>query len=176
MNLKQLVMLLKLTVFLVRKKVIIMPTLIIKTLHKLVIILSKLDITMMLSKELIMVQLYHIYLMNLWKPQRVLNSKDLLVTSLSQMQFKLLDSTLNMPSTPQLRRVTCSMSQRVWNKICKEQDFTSTNKRNLPWWTCKNSSKSLNFLKNGKLWSPEALKRNYLRPMFDMYNSKRDID
>ena len=65
MNLKQLVILLKLTVFLKRKKVIIMPTLIINNLDKLVIILSKLDITMMLSKELIMVQPYHIYLMNL---------------------------------------------------------------------------------------------------------------
>ena len=113
MSLKQLVMLSKLMVFLVRRMVIIMPTLITINLLKLVIMLNKLDITLMLSKEQIMVKPYHIYLRDHLKPLRVNNSKDLVVTSLSQMQLKLLDGMLNMLSTPLLKKVTCSMSQKV---------------------------------------------------------------
>ena len=112
-SLKLLVKLLKLMVFLVRKMVII--TRILKTiiLVKLVIILKKLVITLMLSKVLIMEKPYHIYMRNLSQPQRVINSKHLVATSSSLMQFKLLDSMLNMPSTLLLRRVTYSMSQKV---------------------------------------------------------------
>jgi hypothetical protein len=49
---------------------------------------------------------YYIYLRNHLKPQKVNNSKDLVVTSLSQIQFKLQDGMLNEPSTPLLKRVT----------------------------------------------------------------------
>ena len=160
-------MLLKLMVFLVRKMVIITPTLKINNLAKLPIILSKLKITFTLSKELIMEKLYHIYMRNLWKPQKVINSIEQLLTSLSQIFLNKPPDILKQSNALLLRRVTFSMFQKVWKKICKNQDFMSTSKRNLLWWTCKNSWKSQNFLKNGKLWSPEELKRNYLRSMFD---------
>ena len=172
MSLKQLVTLLKLMVFLVRKMVIIMLTLITNNLLKLVIMLSKLNITIMLSMKQIMDKPYHIYMRNLWKLQREINSKHKLINSLSQMQFKLLDGMPNTLSTPLLKEVTCSMSQKVWNTIYKLKDSTSTSKKNPPWWICKNSSKSLNFLKNGKVWSLKELRRNYLRPMFDLWISK----
>ena len=100
MSLKQLVMLLKLMVFLVRKMVIIMPTLITNNLLKLVIMLNKLGITSMLSKDQIKPKPYHIYLRNHLKPLRVNNSKDMVVTSLSQSKFKLLGGMLNTLSTP----------------------------------------------------------------------------
>jgi hypothetical protein len=78
-----------------------------------VIILRKLNIILILLKDQIMEKPYHIFLKNHLKPQRVNNSKDLVVTSLSQMQLKLLDGMLNMPSTLLLKKVTCSMSQKV---------------------------------------------------------------
>jgi len=65
MSLKQLVMLLKLTVSLVQTNRVIMPTSTTNNSAKSVIISSKLDITLTTSKELIMEKPYHIYLRNL---------------------------------------------------------------------------------------------------------------
>ena len=100
MSFMKLVKLLKLMEFLVRKMVIIMPTLITNNLLKLVIMLNKLGITSMLSKDQIKPKPYHIYLRNHLKPLRVNNSKDMVVTSLSQSKFKLLGGMLNTLSTP----------------------------------------------------------------------------
>ena len=169
MSLKQLVMLLKLTVSLVQTNRVIMPTSTTNNSAKSVIISSKLDITLTTSKELNKDKPYHIYLRNLWIPHWVINSKLMVVTSLNQKQFKMLDGLLNMPMTQPLKKVTSSILQKNLKKLCKVKDSTSTSKRILPWWTCKNLSKSLNFLKNGKVWSPEELRRKYLRPMFDLW-------
>ena len=169
MSLKQLVILLKITVSLVNKKGNIMPTSTTKISAKSVIISSKLDITLKTSKELNKDKPYHIYLRNLWIPHWVNNSKLTVVTSLIQKQFKMLDGLLNTPTTQLLKKVTSSIPQKNWKKLCKVKDSTSTSKKIPPWWTCKNSSKSLNFLKNGKVWSLEELRRKYLRPMFDLW-------
>jgi hypothetical protein len=111
--------------------ILIMLILIMRISLKLVPMLNKLDITLKLLRELTGNTAYPTYLRNPSKLQRVINSKPLLVTLLSQKQSKMLNGLLNMVQTTLSKKVTCLMFPQKSKEIYKKQDLTSTDKRNL---------------------------------------------
>jgi len=111
--------------------ILIMLILIMRISLKLVPMLNKLDITLKLLRELTGNTAYPTYLRNPSKLQRVINSKPLLVTLLSQKQSKMLNGLLNMVQTTLSKKVTCLMFPQKSKEIYKKQDLTSTHKKNL---------------------------------------------
>ena len=170
MSLKQLIMLLQLTVLLMKLKILILIMLILITSIslKLDITLSKLEITLKILK-FPDCGIGHVWLKNLWKLPRVINSKYFVANLLNLTTLKMLNWTLNVPLIALLNMVTSLMFQKKSKDTCKKKDLTSTNKGNRTRWTSNNTSKYLTFLNNGKLWSSKELRRNYLRLMSDLW-------